>query len=230
MREAALSALLAAQNAQPGDPDFLREAQQRRDDARAAIRAQMGPDHQRIMDAIRRELPRHGNIVRDATVPAYIWGNRLLPVLTPRTSLQHDVRGDRPGSAARDRRRRRHRREDRRDPGRRRLHAAHRRTRDRRAVSVADRSCACSTTAATACCARFSACASTAAPPASTSRRPTSCRWRKAWACTPRRCAAPPNSKRRSSAPLRNAGPVLLDIDMNALAPMGDLFGRPRRA
>ena len=47
----------------------------------------MGPDHQRIMDAIRRELPRHGNIVRDATVPAYIWGNRLLPVLTPRTSL-----------------------------------------------------------------------------------------------------------------------------------------------
>ena len=27
-----------------------------------------------------------------------------------------------------------------------------------------------------------------------------------------------------------NSGPVLLDIDMNALAPMGDLFGRPRRA
>ena len=24
-------------------------------------------------------------------------------------------------------------------------------------------------------------------------------------------------------------GPVLLDIDMNALAPMGDLFGRPRK-
>ncbi|HEY6600018.1 MAG TPA: thiamine pyrophosphate-dependent enzyme, partial [Pseudomonadales bacterium] len=31
--------------------------------------------------------PRQGNIVRDATVPAYIWGNRLLPILTPRTSL-----------------------------------------------------------------------------------------------------------------------------------------------
>ena len=85
--EAALSALLAAQNAQPGDPEFLAQAQQRRDAARAAIRAQMGPDHQRIMDAIRRSMPRHGNIVRDATVPAYMWGNRLLPVLTPRTSL-----------------------------------------------------------------------------------------------------------------------------------------------
>ncbi len=85
--EAALSALLAAQNAQPGDPEFLHKAQQRRDEARVAIRTQMGPDHQRIMDAIRRNLPRQGNIVRDATVPAYIWGNRLLPVLTPRTSL-----------------------------------------------------------------------------------------------------------------------------------------------
>jgi acetolactate synthase-1/2/3 large subunit len=85
--ETSLSALLAAQNAQPNDPDFLGRAQKRRDDARAAIRKQMGPDHERIMDAIRSRLPRGGNIVRDATVPAYIWGNRLLPVLTPRTSL-----------------------------------------------------------------------------------------------------------------------------------------------
>jgi len=29
---------------------------------------------------------------------------------------------------------------------------------------------------------------------------------------------------------IAHSGPVLLDIDMNALAPMGDLFGRPRRA
>jgi len=83
----ALAALLAALNAEPGDPEYLRDAQQRRDQARAAIRAQMGPDHQRVMDAIRRGLPRQGNVVRDATVPAYIWGNRLLPILTPRTSL-----------------------------------------------------------------------------------------------------------------------------------------------
>ena len=85
--EASLSALLAALNAEPGDRDYLSRAQQQRDAARAAIRVQMGPDHQRIMDAIRRPLPRQGNVVRDATVPAYIWGNRLLPILTPRTSL-----------------------------------------------------------------------------------------------------------------------------------------------
>lgn len=85
--QASLAMLLSALNAEPGDQEFLSEAQQRRDAARTAIRAQMGPDHQRIMDAIRRDLPRQGNIVRDATVPAYIWGNRLLPVLTPRTSL-----------------------------------------------------------------------------------------------------------------------------------------------
>ena len=136
--EAALSALLAAQNAQPGDPEFLRKAQQRRDEARVAIRTQMGPDHQRIMDAIRRNLPRQGNIVRDATVPAYIWGNRLLPVLTPRTSLSTTSAAIGPGSAACDRCRSSHRRKDRRDPGRWRLHAAHRRTRNRRAVSASD--------------------------------------------------------------------------------------------
>jgi acetolactate synthase-1/2/3 large subunit len=85
--DVSLSALLAAQNGEPGDGEFLRLAQQRRDAARAAIRAQMGPDHQRIMDTIRRALPRQGNIVRDATVPAYIWGNRLIPILSPRTSL-----------------------------------------------------------------------------------------------------------------------------------------------
>jgi acetolactate synthase-1/2/3 large subunit len=79
--------LLAALNAEPGDAGFLADAQRARDAARAAIRKQMGPDHERIMQTIRGALPRDGNIVRDATVPAYIWGNRLLPVLTPRTSL-----------------------------------------------------------------------------------------------------------------------------------------------
>ena len=83
----ALEALIAAQNAQPGDREFLAHAQRARDDARAGIRELIGPDHERIMDAIRRHLPRAGRIVRDATVPAYAWGNRALPVLEPRTSL-----------------------------------------------------------------------------------------------------------------------------------------------
>jgi len=83
----ACDALLAAQNAQPGDREYLARAQRARDDARAGIRELIGPDHARIMDAIRRHTPRAGRIVRDATVPAYAWANRLLPILAPRTSL-----------------------------------------------------------------------------------------------------------------------------------------------
>lgn len=39
------------------------------------------------MASIRKRLPRAGAVVRDSTVPAYAWGDRLLPVLAPRTSL-----------------------------------------------------------------------------------------------------------------------------------------------
>lgn len=61
--------------------------------AREAARAALGDDHCMIMDAIRRHSPRQAVIVRDATVPAYTWGDRLLPILAPRTSI-------RPASAA----------------------------------------------------------------------------------------------------------------------------------
>jgi acetolactate synthase-1/2/3 large subunit len=40
------------------------------------------------MDAIRRHAPSESVIVRDATVPAYVWGDRLLPILRPRTSVR----------------------------------------------------------------------------------------------------------------------------------------------
>ena len=43
------------------------------------MRARIGPDHERIMDCLRRLLPADGNVVRDSTVPAYTWGNQLLP-------------------------------------------------------------------------------------------------------------------------------------------------------
>ncbi|WUH99797.1 thiamine pyrophosphate-binding protein [Spirillospora sp. NBC_00431] len=47
----------------------------------------LGPDHRAIVAALRRALPSAGVIVRDSTVPAYAWGDRLLPILEPRTSL-----------------------------------------------------------------------------------------------------------------------------------------------
>jgi acetolactate synthase-1/2/3 large subunit len=59
--------------------------------ARRAVEAEgrrlIGPDHEAIMDAIRALLPRSGIVVRDATVPAYMWGDRLLPVYEAGTSL-----------------------------------------------------------------------------------------------------------------------------------------------
>ncbi len=66
---------------------FLARAQELRDAARAQIRREIGPDYEAIMDAMRDHLPRDGFVVRDATVPAYLWGNRLMPILAPRTSL-----------------------------------------------------------------------------------------------------------------------------------------------
>ena len=94
-----LVALRQALNVEPGDPDFLAAAQGARDATRDGIREQMGPDHQRIMNCIRDTLPRAGRVVRDATVPAYIWGNRLLPILEPRTSLNSTSSAIGPGLA-----------------------------------------------------------------------------------------------------------------------------------
>ncbi|MBV9794501.1 MAG: thiamine pyrophosphate-binding protein [Actinobacteria bacterium] len=86
---------LLLETAGPGhaDPGHAEQARRAAATARAEARARLGPDHQQIMDAIRRHTPRGSAIVRDATVPAYLWGDRLLPILAPRTSL-------RPASAA----------------------------------------------------------------------------------------------------------------------------------
>jgi acetolactate synthase I/II/III large subunit len=88
----ALAALLEHLGPPPDEPaasraSFTEEAGAARDAARAAMRQRIGPDHAAIMDVIRELLPRDGIIARDATVPAYLWGDRLLPVYEPRTSL-----------------------------------------------------------------------------------------------------------------------------------------------
>ncbi|HVW32560.1 MAG TPA: thiamine pyrophosphate-binding protein [Acidimicrobiia bacterium] len=51
--------------------------------ARAAGRQAIGADPAAIMEAIRASLPRPSAVVCDSTVPAYTWGNRLLPVYEP---------------------------------------------------------------------------------------------------------------------------------------------------
>jgi acetolactate synthase I/II/III large subunit len=88
-----LELLLGALGRVSADPEHAEKARAAAVTARADARAELGEDHCQIMDAIRRHTPRASVIVRDATVPAYLWGDRLLPILQPRTSM-------RPASAA----------------------------------------------------------------------------------------------------------------------------------
>jgi acetolactate synthase-1/2/3 large subunit len=88
-----LEMLLGAVGQVSTDPGHAEKARSAAATARAEARAQLGEDHCQIMDAIRRHTPRESVMVRDATVPAYLWGDRLLPILQPRTSV-------RPASAA----------------------------------------------------------------------------------------------------------------------------------
>jgi acetolactate synthase I/II/III large subunit len=75
------------------DQEHAAKARSAAEAARRDARARIGADYCQIMDAIRRHAPRDSVIVRDATVPAYVWGDRLLPIIRPRTSM-------RPASAA----------------------------------------------------------------------------------------------------------------------------------
>ncbi len=88
-----LELLLGAVGRVSTDPGHAEKARSAGEAARKDARARLGADHCQIMDAIRRHAPRESVIVRDATVPAYVWGDRLLPILAPRTSI-------RPASAA----------------------------------------------------------------------------------------------------------------------------------
>ncbi len=83
----ALAELLKELDSAGNDNGYTADATNTRDAAREQIRGEIGPDYSAIMDAMRDALPRDANIVRDATVPAYLWGNRLFPIYEPRTSM-----------------------------------------------------------------------------------------------------------------------------------------------
>jgi acetolactate synthase I/II/III large subunit len=88
-----LELLLGAIGRVSTDPGHAEKAAAAAAAARKDARTRIGEDHAQIMDAIRRHAPRESVVVRDATVPAYVWGDRLLPIVAPRTSV-------RPASAA----------------------------------------------------------------------------------------------------------------------------------
>ncbi len=54
--------------------------------ARARLRATLGPQVG-LLDALAPRLGPGTVVVKDSTIPAYTWGNRLLPVRRPRTSI-----------------------------------------------------------------------------------------------------------------------------------------------
>ena len=54
--------------------------------ARARLRASLGPQAG-LLDALAPCLEPGTVVVKDSTIPAYTWGNRLLPVRRPRTSI-----------------------------------------------------------------------------------------------------------------------------------------------
>ena len=93
---AGLAAVTAALADRGGgaNPGVIRERRTWAERARAAratvqarLRDLVGPDHVAIMEEIRAGAPRATRLVRDSTVPAYLWGNQMLPILEPRTSM-----------------------------------------------------------------------------------------------------------------------------------------------
>ena len=82
-----LAALIKGLDSPKNEAGFTARAREIRDEQRQGVRDQIGPDYCAIMDAMRAALPRDGIIARDATVPAYLWGNRLIEILGPRTSM-----------------------------------------------------------------------------------------------------------------------------------------------
>ena len=92
-----LQALLAAGSAAPPHPEWIANCQARRDEVVQSNRNDVGPDIAAIMDAIAGALPHDAVVAKDATISAYLWGNRLLPVHQPRTAVRPTSQAIGPG-------------------------------------------------------------------------------------------------------------------------------------
>lgn len=92
----ALREIIGALRTSSTEPAWRDRVLADRNKAREAQRAGIGP-HAEVMDALRKALPRDAIVVKDATVPAYTWGNRLLEVYEPQTSFNAAAVGIGPG-------------------------------------------------------------------------------------------------------------------------------------
>ncbi|MBN9390042.1 MAG: thiamine pyrophosphate-binding protein [Chloroflexi bacterium] len=68
------------------DPAFLAEIGAARKAVRAQIRSTLGP-YEQIVDELRATLDRDGILVRDITISASTWGNKLFEIYGPRQSI-----------------------------------------------------------------------------------------------------------------------------------------------
>lgn len=68
------------------DAAYVNEVKATRDEVRAALRKTLGP-YEAFADGMRRILPKDAILVRDVTVPASLWGSRLIDIYEPRTSI-----------------------------------------------------------------------------------------------------------------------------------------------
>jgi len=83
-----LAALVASLRTANTENDWLPRAQSLREHIVSTSRNAIGLDISEIMDVIARRLPRNGIVAKDATISAYLWANRVLPVYEPRTSMR----------------------------------------------------------------------------------------------------------------------------------------------
>jgi acetolactate synthase-1/2/3 large subunit len=90
-------ALLAAGPTPAPHAAWTATCQGLRDDVVRQNRADLGPDMASIVDTIAEVLPPDSVVAKDATISAYLWGNRLLPVTNPRTAIRPTSQAIGPG-------------------------------------------------------------------------------------------------------------------------------------
>lgn len=83
-----LDALLHALGERTNDPAWSAKNAELRDSVVASNRESIGADLEKIMDSMDRILPENAVVAKDATIAAYQWANRMLPVRRPRSTVR----------------------------------------------------------------------------------------------------------------------------------------------
>ncbi|UOQ91858.1 thiamine pyrophosphate-dependent enzyme [Halobacillus shinanisalinarum] len=80
-----LNNFLSDKNISP-DPAYVDEVESVRKKVRDDLRSNIGP-YCEIADAMRELMPADTILVRDVTIPSYTWGNKLIDIYEPNTSI-----------------------------------------------------------------------------------------------------------------------------------------------